>query len=612
MKKLSTLFFTILSAGFYSAAQSQDEAVDVTVTHDQCTWFMKTQPLRELIKTMPAIDDNMYTDWVAKDRKRKPDLSELNDHGIPENNGIDPALQSTMGTRSGDGMLKANWQSLTGQFPPDPTGAAGPDHYIQAVNSSYRIYNKDGSAAAPSMSLGSLWGGTTSDGDPIVMYDRFADRWFISQFRVADNAILIAVSETADALGAYFLYEFTFTAFPDYPKFGVWSNAYFMTCNTGSNDCIAFERDKMLLGDPTAGKINMSFPYVYQFFNSIAPAYAEGPVLPDSLEPCYFFAVQEDSWTGTITDDNIKILKATVNWTTNTGSVIVSQTLLTDPFNCVFTGSWDDITQQGTTQKLDAVAGIFMYRAQYRRFEGYNVVMLCHTVDVDNTNRAGVRWYELRDANDGVWSIYQQGTYAPDATNSRWMGNVAMDQQGNIALAYSFAGPSDYAGIRFTGRFKNDPLGQMTVQEQIGIDGAGFQTGGNRYGDYSQMTMDPVDDMTFWFTGEYLGTGGARKTRVISFSSWHLSGTDEEIAAVPFFNAYQPQSDIVRVIWNDLADKNVTATITDVQGKTIATAQVNTQNVQEDFDVSTVASGIYFVTLTGPNTNLSKKIYLAK
>lgn len=612
MKKILTLSISVLAYTMTANAQQETE-IQTSVTYDQCTGFMKTPPLRDLIKAAPPVDESKYDNWEAKDRKfQRYNLEGISDVGIPETGGIDPVAQTVMGSRDGSNWTKANWQALSGAFPPDPTGAAGPEHYMQAVNSSFRVYNKDGSAADSPSSLASMWPGSTSDGDPIVMYDRFADRWFLSQFQTGSNEILIAISATSDPLGEYYLYEWTFPSFPDYPKYGVWSNAYFMTTNTGSNDCVAFQREKMLLGDPTAAKINMSFPNFYQFFNSVAPAYAEGPIEPDSTEPCLFFAVQDNSWPG-ISTDHIKILRANINWDSPSSSSVTSfATLNTSPFNSVFTNSWDDITQPGTTQKLDAVTGIFMYRAQYRRFDDYNVVMLCHTVDVDNTNRAGVRWYELRENNDDVWYIHQQGTYAPTDEHSRWMGNIAMDAQGNIALAYSFIGPDDYAGIRYTGRFKDDPLGEMTVQEQIGVEGAGFQTGGNRYGDYSQMTMDPEDDMTFWFTGEYLGPSGSRRTRIISFSSWHLAGQEENQEILPFFNAYQPNSSTVRLVWHSIKDETVTATITDMSGKIILSSPMSTLGEQEDFDVSDVASGIYIIRLTGKETNLSQKIYLGK
>lgn len=608
MKKITALFAIGLFA-YPLLAQENSETSTHSEEYEQCTNFFKTPPLKELLKNAtPVSEDYNYEDWEPKDRKEKPDYSGIVDHGIPSNGGVDPALQSTNGWRDGSKMMKENWQGMGGAFPPDPTGAAGYDYFVQAVNSTYRIYQKDGTPETPPYTLASIWPGSSADGDPIVMYDRYADRWFISQFQVSSNEILIAISETADPLGSYYLYEFTFPSFPDYPKYGVWSNAYYMTANTSGPDCIAFERDKMLVGDPTAGKINMYFPSFYQFFNSVAPIYAEGETAPEPDESGYFFAVQDDSWPG-ITQDGIKILKADINWVSGSGDVNVHQDLATDDFNSVFTTSWNDITQKGTSQKLDAVTGIFMYRAQYRRFANHNTVMLCHTVDV-GANRAAVRWYELRENNDGVFYVYQQGTYSPDAVNSRWMGSIAMDAQGNIALAYCFAGSNEYAGIRYTGRFKDDPLGEMTVQEQIAVEGEGAQTGGNRYGDYSQMTMDPSDDMTFWFTGEYLGTSGARRTRIFSFSSWHLVGTDDKSPGVPLFKAYQPNPSIVRLTWNDIVDANVQAEIYNAAGQLIKVEQINTADQQRDIEVPNFVNGIYLVKLVGENTNLTRKVYI--
>jgi hypothetical protein len=620
MKKNLTYLSLLLSLTASSYAQEEGEKVEAIITYDQCVDFRKTPPLRDLLPHLPAVDENAATAPIIRgDRKYKGSV-DLTTFNSPEGDGVDGALQTAPAIHTRSAGTKANWQAQnSSSYPPDPSGAAGTDHYIQAINSIYRIYDKDGSTASPQFSLNSLWGTTEGGGDPIVMYDRFADRWFISQFTdpfvTSNDRIFIAVSQTSDALGSYYLYSFAFPNLPDYPKFGVWSNAYFMTANVGTNDCVAYERDKMLLGDPTASKINMSFPNFTQFFNSVAPAYAEGPTLPDADEPCYFFAVQENNWSAAITSDHIKVLKAVIDWDTPTNSSVTShQTIDTDLFDADFTSGsgWADIVQQGTTQKLDPVAGIFTYKAQYRRFDGYNVVMLCQSVDV-GSNRAGIRWYELRDANDGQWFIHQQGTYAPDAQNSRWLGSIAMDQNGNIALAYCFSGPNEYPGIRYTGRFKDDPLGQMTVQEQIAVEGASAQTVTNRYGDYSQMTMDPSDDLTFWFTGEYMGSGGAPRTRVFSFSSWNLLGDEEmEQEMMPFFNAYQPSTDIVRVIWHDLKDQVVTAEVTDMGGKLIMSTEINTADAQADLDVSNVATGIYSVTLTGANTKLYKKLYLAK
>ncbi len=613
MKKLFTFSAALAFVGTPVFAQDSEGAESSVSKKIQCTSFYKTPPLRDILRGIPDIDtDTYYDDWDPKGHKheRYGDMSELDDFGIPETGGMDPALQTQPAWRT-ESWTKVQWTGQGGAWPPDPTGAAGQNFYIQAVNSTYRIYQKDGTPETGPKGLGTLWGGA-SDGDPIVMYDRYAERWFISQFGFTGNKIKIAISETSDPTGAYYLYEFSFTNFPDYPKFAVWSNAYFMSANMSSQQCVAFEREKMLVGDPTASMIPDNFPSHFQFFRSQGIAYAEGATPPEDDEPGWFFAVQENAWTASILTDHIKIFRYDIDWTTGTGNVVTHQDLDTDPFNVIFTASWDDLTQQGTTQKLDALAGIFMYKCQYRRFSDHNTVVLCHTVDVDAANRAAIRWYELREDGDQVWYIYQQGTWSPDGTNSRWMGSIAMDQQGNMALAYSFCGPSEFAGLRYTGRFVGDPLGQMTVQEQIAVEGTGFQTGSNRYGDYAQMTMDPADDMTFWYTGEWLNTT-TRRTEIFSFSSWHLVGNEENTQAIPLFNAYQPNPSELILSWRDIADENVTVTLVDISGKLIAKEQLNTVNsTQQSFDVADKASGIYFVTMSGKNTEMNKKIYIGR
>lgn len=614
MKKLFTLFAVTGLITVPSFAQEEEE-MEMKVEKKQCSFFMKTPPVRELMKMFPAPQES-YENWVPKDRDPEEFMSWdlIDDKGIPDNGGMDPALQTVEPWKDGKGSMKASWQGLSGAFPPDPTGAAGLDQYVQAVNSTYRVYDKEGNNLHPApLALHSLWPGSTSDGDPIVMYDRYADRWFISQFQTGTNKILIAISETSDALGSFYLYEWQFSSFPDYPKYAVWSNAYFMTANTNSYDCVAYERDKMLAGDPTASMITMFFPNVPLFFNSIGVAYAEGLWAPEADEPGWAFAVQEDSWSG-VSDDHIKVFKITLDWNTPTNSdCVIHQSITTQSMNNVFTQWWDDITQQGTSQKLDAVAGIFMYKVQYRRFPGYDVVMLCHTVDVNNANRAGVKWYELRkDDGSDQWYIHQESTFDPNDGNSRWMGNIAMDLNGNVGLAYSIAGPNEYAGLRYTGRFANDPLNTMTVIEQEAVAGTGAQTLGNRYGDYSQMTVDPVDDATFWFTGEYLGPSGSRKSQIFSFAMWELVGQDE-LTNDPYFNAYQPNPTQLTVTWRDLADEQIDITIHDMNGKIIVQeAAVDATSEIRTFNVPAGATGVYVVSITGQNTQMSDKVYLSK
>ncbi len=614
MKKSLILTVLGLAAFAVHSQESVDPVVNTETTFKQCTHFVKTPPLREMLKTLTPVDDKAISLKASSkpiNPMRHADLSEVSH--ISE---VDPAIQSEDGTNTKDGYRMAiNIDGQYGAFPPDPSGAVGPNYYVQAVNSTFRIYDKEGSPETPPYSLNTLWD-RPGAGDPIIMYDRFAERWFISQFYGepggSDNGLLISVSVTSDPLGEYYAYEFDYTLFPDYPKFSVWSNAYFMSANSSSADCSAFEREKMLVGDPTAGVIKMNFPSMYLLFNSVTPSYAEGPEEPDMDEPCYFFAVQDNAYPG-VSSDHIKILKAVIDWDDPASSNIIEhQELATDAFNSVFSGGWtENITQKGTSQRLDAIPGIFLYRAQYRRFAGYNTIVLCHNVNI-GSYRAGMRWYELRDENDGNWAIHQQGTYAPDATHSRWLGNLSMDAQGNIAMAYSYTGEDDYPGIRYTGRFWHDDLNQMTVPEQTAVEGEGAQTDAGRFGDYSQMSMDPTDDMTFWFTGEFIGPGGARKTRIFSFSSWHLAGLDDHKKVIPMFNAFQPEVNQLKLEWNDVADEEVIIHVVDLGGRHVIQEKLNTSKQEQFVNLPESASGIFIVSLVGENTNLTKKIYIGR
>jgi len=616
MRKTLTIGVIGLAAVFISHAQDSSETAPAT--YEQCSFFMKTPPLRDLLETIEPIDDSAY----YANHSAKP-VNPMR-YNIPENLTEeevealfeeDPTLQTINGSKTNGGYrLQINVDGQFGAFPPDPTGAAGIDYFVQSVDSTYRIYEKeDGSSASGVYFLNSLWD-DPGDGDPIVMYDRYAERWFISQFYGAGGApygVQIAISTTTDPLGEYYLYQFDYTLFPDYPKYSVWSNAYFMSANVGSADCSAFERDKMLVGDPTAGVIKMNFPTMPLIFNSIAPAYAEGAAEPDADEPCYFFAVQDNGLSG-ISTDHIKVMKAEVDWDNpETSSVTVSQELNTAPFNALFAGTWTEyLTQKGSSQKLDAIPGIFMYRAQYRRFGDYNTVVLCHNVNVGG-NRAGQRWYELRDNDDGNWSIYQQGTYALADNNNRWLGSVSMDVLGNIAMCYSFTGPDHHPGIRYTGRFDGDPLNEMTVPELTAVEGEGAQTLAGRYGDYSQMSMDPTDDYTFWFTGQYLGTGGSRKTRIISFSSWNIAVTEEAEIRIAAFNAYQPAPDQLMLKWKDVdPNEEVRIEVYEMSGKRIITEKISGDHDQVLVNLPKLVKGIYVIKFNSGDVNLTKRVHL--
>ncbi len=442
MKKLLfTIFSSLAFSGIYSQAVIDDGKVEVIT----CSKFEITKPLRELaaINNVQITENNER--WESQDRlNRFPNFTKANPNALPQ--GEDQATQKVMGTK----MLAApiaNWVGQPGSgCPPDPTGAAGPNHYVQAVNSEYKIYTKTGGAVTGggAFALGTLLFGS-NNGDPVVMYDKFADRWVITEFGTnSDKKIYIGVSQTSDPTGAYYTYQFVASIFPDYLKFSIWTDGYYMTHNTSTSATkrlYIFERDQMIAGNAGSRMINKTYTTNTSggFICPLA-AYADGQ-LPPAGTPCPIFCYEDDAWGGTYAD-RIDINNVTTTWgTTPSATVTLAAQLPTTPFDASYNSNWDDVSQPGSTQKLDGIGGVFTYRAQYRVWTGYHSVVLCNGVLVNSTTgQRGIRWYELRkNTSTGAWSIYQQSTYAPDALN-RWVGSIAMDDNGSIGMAYATSG----------------------------------------------------------------------------------------------------------------------------------------------------------------------------
>lgn len=431
----------------------------------------------------------------------------------------DPVWQKSNGDNQTQGTIQ-NWEGMQSPyFPPDPSGAVGPNHYVQMINTEYQVFDKEGNSVFGPVDLGSLLGGENA-GDPICMYDKDADRWFLSQFDF-DNNIIIAISQTPDPTGEFYLYNFTMDQFPDYPKYAVWQDGYYLTANKfgGSNRNYALERDKMLAGEAEPQIVGFNLPQLNEgWFFGVLPTHSAS-ALPAEGTPNYFVYMQDDGWGG-VSEDHIKVWEMSINWDTIGNSTISAPIEIpTSPFNTQFQPfGAGDVEQPGTTQKLDAFSSIVMYMAQYREFPEHKSIVMNFAVDVDenNNDHVGIRWVELRKTSDTTdWVLFQEGTWAPD-DDHRWVGSIHMDHQGNIGLAYQVSGSETYLSLRYTGRYANDPLGEMTLEEETIIDGTNSQSGASRNGDYSQMTIDPVDDATFWFTAEYF-SNNQRKTRIASF-----------------------------------------------------------------------------------------------
>jgi hypothetical protein len=427
----------------------------------------------------------------------------------------------------GNGFSGPNGTFTVNAAPPDTNGNVGPQDYVQTVNTDFAIFNKDatrgavGSVRYGPVQINTLWSGfgglcqTDNDGDPTVVYDQMANRWVISQFAVTGATTYlqcVAVSTGADPTGSYYRYSFPYSNFPDYPKMGVWPDAYYTTYNmfqggstfVGAEVC-AFNRANMLTG---AAATQQCFT-TSTAFGGLLPSNLDGPTLPPSGSPNYVVALN--------TTTSLAFWKFHVDWTTPANSTFTGPSSIAVASYAEACGGGTCIPQSGTTQQLDSLADRAMYRFSYRNFGTYESLVVDHAITSGSS--VGMRWYELRNPN-GTVTVNQQGTQAPDSAY-RWMGSIAQDHVGDMAMGYSVSSSSQHPGITYTGRLVSDPANTMPQGETSVIVGGGSQTGQNlsRWGDYSAMTVDPADDCTFWYTNEYIPSNGAFnwKTQIASF-----------------------------------------------------------------------------------------------
>lgn len=486
----------------------------------KCSEFHVTEPLIELAKKNPVIPEESFS---FKQFSDKEDMPVQTFEFSAENNGLeygnDPSIvQKEYGTIANKGVLQSWTGQSSGVRPFDPTGAAGPNHYIQMINgnngSMYKIWSKTGSVVANGY-LSDFWTSNDAYGDPIVLYDKAADRWFLAEFDDgSNNEIYIAISATSDPTGSWYAYTFSSPDFPDYLKFSAWQDGYYMTANYAEK-VFAFNRDKMLAGDGSAEAVYRTFsPPTGGFFVPLTADASDG-VMPGDGTPCSIFSYQDNAWSSASTDA-VNIYNASVTWGASPNMTITSvATLPTNSFDASYNNSWNDIPQPTTTQKLDGIGGAMMFRAQWKTWTGYNTVLLSWAVKISSSQR-GIFWCELRqDQSTDAWSIYQQGIYAP-GSEYYWMSSLAMNDLGDIALCYAKGSSTTSMSLAFAGRHASDPLGTMPIQEFVVQQGSGYQSSHNRDGDYSHTCLDP-DGVTFWHTGEYMNAVNSVRTKVYSF-----------------------------------------------------------------------------------------------
>ncbi len=410
--------------------------------------------------------------------------------------------------------------------PPDTNGEVGATQYVQTVNDGYQVFDKaTGASVYGPVGIATIWSGfggvcqTNGDGDPVVLYDQLAGRWLVSQFAGSGTPTdeCIAISTTGDATGSWYRYDFHLGSnFYDYPHLAVWSDGYYMSDNVFNSagtsylgpQPFVFDRARMLAGQPatfqTTGTLGSSV-------DPILPADVEGSTPPPANSPESFVRFPG---AGTYQTYHYH-----VDWTTpanSTFTTFASPAAAGFTRVCIFSRSC--VPQLGSTAGLDGIADRLMFRLTYRNFGDHESIVGNYTVSSGGV--AGIRWFEIRGVTSGPETVFQESTYQPDTT-WRWMGSAAMDKLGGIAIGFSASSSSINPQIRYAGRLVGDPLGVLGQGEATLYSGTGSQTGtSNRWGDYSDLTVDPVDGCTFWFTTEYYSTTASFnwRTRIGSFT----------------------------------------------------------------------------------------------
>ena len=521
--------------------------------------FGETKPVRELAGMETLIDQEV--------KEKAEEINELNVKFVRNERADAPvqkdgALQSSFGT---DGRFKINIPSPTltfegigvnGSAPPDTVGAVGPNDYVQAVNGGgVRIFDKNGVPRGPAFRLSSLFaplGGVpanTDNGDALVLYDRLADRWLITQFAFASSTTPpyhqpMAVSKTGDPTGAYWVYDFITPGneFPDYGKIGTWPDGYYFTDRQFTNGAayngfgvFAFDRAKMLVGDPSASYIYFNAgPNLSNSSSGMIPSDFNGIIPPPAGAPNVFSVYLDDAFDAV---DALRLFDFHADF-----AVPANSTFTERPESPLLVASFDSRNPNGradieepppavAADYLDSIGDRLMLRLQYLNRNGTELLTTCHTVNGGTIPapgiaptvaeyRAATRHYILQKTSPtGAWSVLDQATYSPDSTE-RWMGSTSVDNAGNLAVGYSTSSTSMFPSLSYSGRLATDPPNTLAQGEALMFAGSGSQTGtANRWGDYTAMTLDPVDDATFYYTNQYYNPSGAFlwRTRVGAF-----------------------------------------------------------------------------------------------
>jgi len=510
------------------------------------------------LRSLPYIPPNKEVEERRLTRYPHPET------GSPERQGsfplirklLRPAPTMPLPLLTFDGMNSA--QSGCGCLPPDSEGDVGPNHYVNAVNTSIKIFDKSGNPlnGPNGTTFNSFFAPLTgtpcnsqNDGDPFVLYDQMADRWVVSDFAFPSFPgtsfyQCIGVSQTGDPVsGGWFLYALQVdpanpTFLGDYPKFALWPDAYYLTMNLFSSPTTfngvrvyALDRNSMIAGGPTnaigftltAGDVGASYSFVAASFRAGDP--------PPAGRQEFVLAVDSPASGGvTLTQVHGRLFH--VDFANPNNSIfgvgqnhLPNAEITVNGFVDAFTNTTTLLVpQQGTSAKLDTLGDKIMTPAVYQNRSGTESLWASQTVCTDQncTGPTAIRWYQF-DVTGGTFSatpVQQQSWTNGGDGLWRWMPSIAVDQNGNAAIGYSTSSASIFPSIRYAGRLAGDPLNDLGQGEAIMTNGGGSQTSGSgRWGDYSMLTIDPADNASFWHVNEYyvVTSSSSWATRIAKF-----------------------------------------------------------------------------------------------
>jgi hypothetical protein len=478
-----------------------------------------SEPIGEYVKTVPP---PLFHGWIKrKEHGSLNKVTKIYDLPDPVTQDASEALASlpvTIGFNE-DGM---NGQQAGGVIPPDTNGAVGDKQFFLITNFAFSIYNKaTGKLEVGPALIHTIWNGfggqcgTEDGGDPVVLYDKLAKRWLVEQLEYFSSyQVCVAVSQTDDATGKYNLYAFDWsTGLPDYPKLSVWPDAYYLAVNnfgSGQGEPCAMDRTAMLAGK-TATIIcftpsNTDAGYL--------PSDLDGATTPPNGAPNHYVELGNSNTT-------IKEYDFHVDFAHPKKSTFKGPHTITVPAYTQLCGGGNGacIPEPNGGGLLDAIGDRMMFRNAYRNFGDHEAMAFSHSVAPGNGSTAvsAERWYELRATPPGSkFAVHQAGTYQNKKDNY-WMGSLAMDKTGDIALGFSVDNSTNLdPSIWLTGRLPGDPLNKLRARKVV-HKGTQVQGGVNRWGDYSSMSVDPTDDCTMWYTQEYSDGGFNWQSHFVSF-----------------------------------------------------------------------------------------------